>query len=483
MNTKKIKKYFKILFVPISMLICLSIFLINSFASSGFDIEDNGKIESYNLADIYNLNVVESSQAYSYTNDNQILTLTNTNSSNSDPYIYFNNFITLAPNTTYSMYFISNNNIEYCGLSGYPYATSIAYSMYTYKTTFTTNSTQLVYGFGFEGLQGLDYEIKIMIYEGSGDLDYFPYGDYYTTPQQNDFIKYLIGNNYFSGGRASITQTSNNTYWDRQISNSNLYSGYTIGNTRIGNYVVGDTIYIENLTYDLVEGLKATNRYNFNYFTYIHLKPSLNFATSSVEYLSIQCKYVNLTIYAPNSSYTVSAYVGNSSDLPLSTNNDRIYFEQLGDYINISFDENDTRYLWDIEIVLNRSDSNFISPQTIISNTDSTISWDMYNIGFDDGVNSMQMKYNILESDYNKLVNENNSLRNSINTLSNEVDNLQNALNNNFGFRNVFFALADTPFKTASNMLGFELFGVNLFNALIGFITVLACIWLLKKFL
>lgn len=93
---------------------------------------------------------------------------------------------------------------------------------------------------------------------------------------------------------------------------------------------------------------------------------------------------------------------------------------------------------------------------------------DNYNNGYKDGKASLQPTIDNL--------NEN------INILKTQVDNLTLQLQQgNSSWYSLFFAMADTPFKTASNFLGFEIFGVNLFNALIGFITILAIFWVFKR--
>ena len=316
-----------------------------------------------------------------------------------------------------------------------------------------------------------------MLNSGSTALDYFPYGIYYL-PQNFNFMDYLIGDNYFTNGRAMIIQTSNNQYWDRSTP-TYIRAASTIGNSTINQYVNGNTLNLSSLSYDLINLVKQQTNYNFNYFTYLDLLPCLNLPTSSISYEAIQAKYVNITLYCPNASFTCDVALGDA----LIFTDDLVHFDQVGQYINISFDADDSRFINGIYIVLNRSGSDFVVPNVATCNIDNTISWDLYQLGFNDGYASQQDKYDVLNSKFNQLSNNYDNLVATNNILKEQITNLQNALNNNFGFRNVFFALADTPFKTASNMLGFELFGVNLFNALIGFITVLACIWLLKKFL
>lgn len=79
-----------------------------------------------------------------------------------------------------------------------------------------------------------------------------------------------------------------------------------------------------------------------------------------------------------------------------------------------------------------------------------------------------------MAEDMNDLQNRNTALRK-------QNSELQNQLDETFGWKSMFFAMADTPFKTVYNMLGFDMFGVNLFIAFTGFITVLAMLWLIKR--
>lgn len=77
--------------------------------------------------------------------------------------------------------------------------------------------------------------------------------------------------------------------------------------------------------------------------------------------------------------------------------------------------------------------------------------------------------------------NEIKSLHSSINTLKELNTQLREQIEDNLGWSSLFFAFADTPFKVVSNVLGFELFGVNLFATFIGMITVFGVVYLLKS--
>lgn len=474
MNNKKIKKYFKILFVPISMLICLSIFLINSYAQAGYEVNENGNIESLNLLDISNY---YSERVSVSINDNEISI-----NVNNESWAYIEYQIVANIRYTISFDSVGSGKVVFSDNGNTLY--NIDFTTGHFSRSFTSDNTYLRFYVSWVSNDSRTTILSdIMLNEGNNELDYFPYGVYYTTPQDSNFMQFLIGQNYFSGGRAMIYQTNTTSpYWDRQIYPTNRTCAFTIGNTRIGNYIQGNTLYLGTLSYDLINGLKDVQDYVYSRNTTITLKPTYSFATSSFEYLNLPCKYVNLDVYCPNGVFEVSCYVGNGSEL-ITDDNERIFFQQNGDYVHISFDDDDNRWLYEIEIVLNHSNDTFVTPSDIYCNTDSTLQWDLYQIGYDDGFRSAEGTITYLNSQINNLNSQIDNLNNSINILREQNAQLRESLNNNFGFDDVFFALADTPFKTASNMLGFELFGVNLFNALVGFITVLACIWLLKKFL
>lgn len=73
--------------------------------------------------------------------------------------------------------------------------------------------------------------------------------------------------------------------------------------------------------------------------------------------------------------------------------------------------------------------------------------------------------------------------QNRITALQKQIDSLREQIQENFGWKQFFYGLVDIPFATMSNVLDFELFGVNLFTAFLGIITTLIVIWLVKKFL
>lgn len=78
---------------------------------------------------------------------------------------------------------------------------------------------------------------------------------------------------------------------------------------------------------------------------------------------------------------------------------------------------------------------------------------------------------------------ENDNLKNQVNSLTKQNQTLQQQLENSIGWKALAFAMADTPFKTLSNMLGFEVFGLNLWKLLVALITLLIIVYFLRKLL
>lgn len=106
-----------------------------------------------------------------------------------------------------------------------------------------------------------------------------------------------------------------------------------------------------------------------------------------------------------------------------------------------------------------------------------------YNEGFNDALNNSNQQINSLNTTISNQLEQINNLNSTITSMQTQIDSLQEQLNlQNENFKGLFFTLADVPFKTVANVLGFEVFGVNLFNFFIGLITALGLIWLVKKF-
>lgn len=106
-----------------------------------------------------------------------------------------------------------------------------------------------------------------------------------------------------------------------------------------------------------------------------------------------------------------------------------------------------------------------------------------YDNGYNDAINSQNSVITDLTRQVTDLSNNIDGLNNVITQQQNIIQNLQLQLDqSNQNFKGFFFTVADIPFRTIGNVLGFEVFGVNLFQFFIGVITALGMIWLIKKF-
>ena len=139
----------------------------------------------------------------------------------------------------------------------------------------------------------------------------------------------------------------------------------------------------------------------------------------------------------------------------------------------------------------NLVDSNFDFRMVFDIYTASSAEQDAYIRGYEEGKNAAD---SALESYNDELIAQVNTLNYSIDELRNTIaqqssiiSNLQSQLDSinsgQYSFKNLFWTIADTPFKTVHNILNFDFFGVNLFRFFVGVITSLGMIWLIKKML
>ena len=105
-----------------------------------------------------------------------------------------------------------------------------------------------------------------------------------------------------------------------------------------------------------------------------------------------------------------------------------------------------------------------------------------YFDGYSQALKDIQPQFDLYETE---IANLNDTISNNtttINILKSQISNLQEAVNDNLGWASLFLGMADTPLKVVHSVLGFELFGLNLFTTFIGIITILAIVYILKKF-
>lgn len=105
--------------------------------------------------------------------------------------------------------------------------------------------------------------------------------------------------------------------------------------------------------------------------------------------------------------------------------------------------------------------------------------------GYVDKINQLQSDNTTLEIQNETLQNENAALQNDKNNLQNQVNSLLDQIqeSGNIGFKGLFFAVASTPLYILQQLLSFEFLGVQFYYVLVGFITALLALWLVKKFM
>lgn len=171
-------------------LLALLITITNSYA---YYLDSEGNIQSNNLANLDTLNNINAVNAYSYNVSGQVLTITQ-NASTSDPYIYFNDFITLNSGSYSIYYLVDTMEVQYLGLTTNN-TTSIVHSIpYQNYSRITINQTT-TFGFGFEGNGAINrqFNIRIMIYSDNSQLSYEPFGSWIS--QNNvDYNNSLLAN-------------------------------------------------------------------------------------------------------------------------------------------------------------------------------------------------------------------------------------------------------------------------------------------------
>lgn len=101
--------------------------------------------------------------------------------------------------------------------------------------------------------------------------------------------------------------------------------------------------------------------------------------------------------------------------------------------------------------------------------------------------NDWQSGYNQGLIDSNKKQNEIIlSKENTINDLKNQIDTLNDTLNgyrnNEYSFESLFWGIGSIPFGVLSQILNFNLMGINLFGLVSGLLTAILLIWLIKRF-
>lgn len=412
--------------------------------SKAYSVDSDGNLISDNLYNIgdYSEN---NNLGVSFSIHNQTLILNGTSiagSWNNRPELS----LTLNPGT-YTMQWFTNyvgNNIGF-GLrsSGTGFTELYQLNTQRYKTftiSETTTFTTVIW-WQASGLTFNNVSVSCMVYEGNYKAYnmFEPYGvKYYSESNYNQAYNQGV-NSVFDGLRdfnaiQSFYSISTLFYsTDGGSTYSNLNSlGYT------GQYVVDGNLLVEMQdSHDWAYGSNIIYYLDIQFTTPIYIANLYLPSIQRPNPVSVQ-----FSDFSYDFNYTMVDGVGYfvTRNIYKITDNLRFYFTAYADMPH------------EFEIII-KGFNNAI---------------DTYESGFNDGVASLQSTIDGLNENIQVLKNQNATLKTQLE-------------HGNSSWTSLFFAMADTPFKTASNFLGFEIFGVNLFNALIGFITILAIFWVFKR--
>lgn len=438
---KNIRFYSKFALLIGAFIAFICSFGVSTFA---FTENDDGNLVSdnlYNIGDYLENNIL----GVSFSIHNQTLTLNGTSTNGS--WNNINDLSVTLEQGTYTIQWFTNyvgNDIGFglrssgTGLTELYQLNSQRYKTFTISETITFTT---VIWWQRSNMTFNNVSVSCMVYEGNYKAYnlFEPYGAIYYS-QSNYNSAYNQGvNSVFDGLRdfnAIQSYYSISTLFystDGGSTYSNLNSlGYT------GQYVVDGNLLVEMQdSHDWAYGSNVIYYLDIQFTTPIYIANLYLPSIQRPNPVSVQ-----FSDFSYDFNYTMVDGVGYfvTRNIYKITDNLRFYFTAYADMPH------------EFEI--------------IIKGFNSAI--DTYESGFNDGVASLQSTIDGLNENIQVLENQNKSL------------NLQ-LQQGNSSWTSLFFAMADTPFKTASNFLGFEIFGVNLFNALIGFITILAIFWVFKR--
>ena len=329
------------------------------------------------------------------------------------------------------------------------------------------------------------FNARFMLNEGNTALLYEPYGTFYSSTNYNDLLT-----NYNN-------LLSNTTYgWLSYLSDITINaSGVVLGNQDFNKLVSNNYInYGIFKLNDYVSSYSISTNYVINMYFYDDFNGN-DYFNANLFYLSvignITSNYFNVEIIdtlGNSTTFTIDTTNLNYIDYNLILNNNRNFNGNIYN-INISF--------------------------TTINNVGNLYITGGYSAGYQNGWNNatnaknleieslneqltlLQTNFNQLQSDYNNLRIDYDSanqelqdyldtihkLNNDVVTLTQLTNDLRTQVEDNFTWQNLFFTMADTPFRVVANALGFNVFGINLFATFIGLTTTLAIIFLVKKFI
>lgn len=429
MKNKK-NRLFKILFFPISLMLCLSIFLINSFAQNGYNIDSNGDIQSLNVLDIN-----------SYTSERVNVSINGLEVSisvNNDVWAYIEYEILPSIQYTISFDSVGSGKVVYSDNGNSLY--NIDFATGHFARTFTSDARYLRFYVSWGSAETKTTILSnIMLSKGNVELDYFPYGFYSSTslnPFSPDNIRLIDFLGY--GGAYNWTE----------LPKENAYQYFSVQSLQIERFLNANNINEYNTNYGRTGiEIDLINPIDLSGYHYL-----FNFSTDSYSGTPPNDFYIGFSRYNSTNNFIVYYTQQESTQYQSSFTID-LPSDFLCDGISVFWYNVDT----------NR---NILSQITLGS----------YDLGYNNGVKSgMHLGYN---DGYNNgySVGETSGFQRGYN------DGINSNLETN-GIRTLFNSILSFPVDMIKSVFNFEFMGVNIASVITFIISIGIVAFVLKKFL
>lgn len=449
--------------------------------------DSNGNIQSSNLADLSTLSTLQAINSYNYSVNEQVLTISQYVSDN-DPYVYFNNFITLNAGT-YSMYYlVDTQQVQAFGLTQNNTQNFLYNIPYQNYSRFTISSPT-TFGLGFEGngSNGRTFNIKVMIYSENYQMSYQPYGETWYQTQVIDYpdnyFNYIIGNNYFSNASYTFIQRQSNFDGTLKVASSPLYvnnldiDGNNLNSSSSFNYLFNNAMTVDS-------NLNQIHVYNdINYstsnFTYVRYFPHYNLPSNERSGLAMPLKYINMSIDGSNYNglvrLTCQVVGGNTPSTYQYINIEK----DVNNLYVINFPTSDL-FLLSIDIQAVYSNGSYNFPTFIQSNVSNVESFTDFDLGYETAKNEYENALHTSEEINRQLQLERDNIFSQYRDL---VERYNQALYSDNALSGMILAIVDAPINIFKSIFDFEILGINIIGVVFGIITLLLIIWLIKKLL
>lgn len=440
----------------ISYFLCafaMALFTIISFSCKtyAYSIDSNGNLVGDN---IFNADTMITSRSnVVYSSNSQLLTI---QTQNNDPYIFINNLNGINGTRYYVQIFgVEDTTVDMWDSTNGRLGSNFIY-----------NSNE-VYHIEFEGYMAsnigtYNLYISVCTYELE---QWEPYGVWYSSSNYDTLENQLNTTNGLLDLQIDITKYGWLSYIDNleYYVTGNYVSTFTFEQLKTNNYISN------NATLDL-------------YTMSLYQNPNYSYIKFDIYF---QNSYANLDYFSAN-LFDISTKLGFNGVVSIYDTDSNSAVFNITDIASITYEDiieknsNFGDYIYNVVF-------EFASPDASTMIYTNSFYSRGYQTGYSYGSNVTTGYYTPIINDLNarisNLENDIVSLNNTIDTLKELNAQYQQQLADNVGWSSLFFAFADTPFKVVSNVLGFELFGLNLFATFIGMITVFGVVYLLKKFL